>query len=429
MRSSLLTSAAAVLLVAIAGGLTGWFFFLRTHSEAIRAADSARGFSDTSIPGILGMGIAPTSGNAGVTPSGGIVASTSVASSTDTALASTTGADAKGAVPSTPQTPRLWHPAKTPIAGFGFVKAESGYVIRYAERATGYVYSADPWTGNIERLANTLTPKTQEAYFASSTVILRSFKDGALDTWRGEVGRTATSTALIGSSLGTGIGSLSIDTRTAQLFFVRTARGATEAVQTDGSGAKPAVLFSSPIGSWQALAVPGRRIVAQAPSDGVAGYAYELGKSGALTKLVGGIPGLTVLPRASSTAFLWSSARSGALSLFAQASFSAEPVAISLKTTTEKCVWGAGSGATAAFAYCAVPRVRAGGVSLDAWHQGALATEDAWWQIDTAAGATQALYASEDRPDVRSPQIDPEGRFIAYIDGRDSSLWVLRIVQ
>lgn len=429
MRTPFLASAAAVLLVAIAGGLTGWFFFLRTHTEAIRAADSARGFSDTSIPGILGMGIAPTSGNAGVTPMGGLASSTYAASSTAAigeADASSTRAD--GSVPSAPQTPRLWHAAKTPIAGFGFVKGENGPVIRYAERATGYVFSADPWTGAIERLANTLTPKTQEAYFASSTIILRSFKDGALDTWSGEVGRTATSTALVGSSIGTGIRSLSIDPQTRQIFFTRSAKGLTEAVQAAGDGTAPTVLFTSPLGSWQARAVVGRRIVTQSPSDGVPGYAYEIARSGALIKLAGGVPGLTVLTRASSTAFLWSSARAGTLSLFAQASAAADPVAISLRTTTEKCVWATGS-TSAAFAYCAVPRARAGGISLDAWHQGALTTEDSWWQIDTNAGATQALYASEDRPDVRQPQIDPSGRFIAFIDGRDSSLWVLRIVQ
>jgi hypothetical protein len=99
------------------------------------------------------------------------------------------------------------------------------------------------------------------------------------------------------------------------------------------------------------------------------------------------------------------------------------------KAIAEKCVWAPGAASASLFAYCAVPHTFSNSSFLDEWHQGVFFTEDTWWQIDAIAGATQALYASQDHPDVRNPQIDPSGKFIAFIDGRDSSLWVLRVVQ
>lgn len=419
MRTSLLASFAAVTMVAILGGLTGWYVYLHTHTQAIRAADTARGFSVGSFPGILGIG--GSSGNPGVTSLGNVAsnASTSTATSSEEAAV----------VAPTPQTPRLWHAAKAPVAGFGFVQGDHGYVLRYAERATGYVFSADPWSGAVERIVNTLRPKTEEAYFASSTVIMRSFQNGYLDTWSGTVGRSATTTALVGNSLGSAISALSLDGYTGTLFTLRAVAGGTEGVLAQPDGSKPRTLFSSTLRSWKPIVTPGHIVVEQLSSDDVQGYAYEINKDGSLSKIVGGLPGLMVLPRPSSSALLYSTSRAGSPALFARATATSTPAQLSLKTIAEKCVWAPGAASASLFAYCAVPHPFSNRSFLDEWHQGVFFTEDTWWQIDAVAGATQALYASQDHPDVRDPQIDPSGKFIAFIDGRDSSLWVLRVVQ
>ena len=417
MRSSLLASFAAVSLVAILGGLTGWYFYLRTHTQAIRSADTARGFSVGSLPGILGIGGSP--GNAGVTPLGSVGGSATTSATTE-AL--------DKPIIATPQTPRLWQVTKTPVAGFGFVEGDQGYVMRYAERATGYVFSADPWSGDIERLVNTLRPKTQEAYFSGSSVIMRSFQNGYLDTWSGTVGRSSTSTALVGTSLGGSIKALSLDERSDRMFYLRQTATGLEGLVTLPDGSKPRSVFSSSLTSWKPAAVTGRLVVTQSASDNVPGYSYEIGKGNALTKLAGNISGLMVLPRASSSALIYSSSQGGALSLYARTDFQTSPVRFSLKTIAEKCAWEPDS-TKGLFAYCAVPRAFSNPRFLDEWHQGAFFTEDTWWQVDASSGASQALFASEKHPDARNLQVDPSGRFIAFIDGTDSSLWVLRIVQ
>jgi len=158
------------------------------------------------------------------------------------------------------------------------------------------------------------------------------------------------------------------------------------------------------------------------------GGAYEMGKSG-LTLLMGPLPGLVVLPKASSTALLWSTSSGGTLSLSARSGPDATPIVFSLKTVASKCTWGSPRAINQNLVYCAVPRSLARGAFLDAWHQGRLHTVDAWWQLDTSSGASQALYAMEETLDVRNPQIDPGGTWIAFQDGRDESLWVLRIVK
>lgn len=431
MRTSLVGPIVAAILVAIVGGLAGWYFYLRTHESAIRSADSARGFTTGGglIGGMSGNTGNILSGDSGVSLPGGITPG-SVFSVIGMNGTSSEEANPDARATSTQiQTPRLWHVAKTPVAGFGFTTVDGTLTLRYAERATGNVFSADPISGTIQRLTNTLMPKTAQAYFAGGAVIERSLGDGVLTTFSGVVGRNATTSALVGVTLADDISFLSIDPATASLFYLRPTAAGTIGTVSKADGSAGTQVFSSLLSSWKPIIVPGHLVVEELSSDGVPGYAYEIGKGGTLSEIVGDVPGLQVLPRASSTALLWSSAGPGGISLYARAAASSSDQKLSLKTIADKCVWAPAGGASSIFAYCAVPRTLPPAGFLDLWHQGAYRSDDAWWQIDVGAGASQALYATEESPDVHDPQIDPSGRFIGFIDGRDSSLWVLRIVK
>lgn len=432
MRIPYAQTIATALLVSIVGGLAGWYVYIRTHTNAIQSSDKARGFS---VGGVFGNnsggatqnildgapGITVGSNPIGVTGNGAIGSTTNPLSTGDT-VGTTSPARER-----VPETPRLWQAVKTPIAGFGFVQTESGISLRYVERATGYVFSADPWTGSVERLSNTLMPKTHEAFFAGDVVIERRIDNGALVTFSGSIARSATSTTLHGAPLEKNIQSLSLNPFTRTVFFLRPTPSGTEGVVAQADGSKQSVVFTSTLRGWKPIDVQGRRVVVQRPSDGVIGAAYEIEKSGGLTPIVEPAAGLMVLPRASSTSLLWSTAIEGRLSVFAKTA-GQNPVSFALSTVADKCAWAPiHSGAHTA--YCAVPRTSASSEFLQAWYQGALHTEDTWWLLDTSSGASQALYASEEAVDVRDPQVDPSGKWIAFTDGKDESLWVLRIVK
>lgn len=427
MRTSLATGIAAALIVTVLGGFMGWYAYLRTHASQIQAADTARGFTTgAKFFGLGGSGAPATSDESqssstflGSTFLGSLLAggSQAVSDSTSTPLATSSPA----------KTPRLWRAAKTPIAGFGFTYNNTAK-IRYVERATGYIFETDPWTGEVSRLTNTLNPKTQEAFFPSDTIIERSLGENGITTRSGTVGRSATSSAYLSTTLAANIRALAAYPALSSILYVQQSGSGSDVVSAAADGSQAKVLFSSPLVGWSPILVPGHTVIAQFASDGVPGSAYDIRKDGSLAALVSNIPGLMVLPRASSTALLWSTADGRSLTLFARTSDTASAATLSLKTVAAKCVWAPQSGSSM-FAYCAVPHALPAGAFLDPWHQGALFTSDAWWQIDVGAGATQALYADENDIDVRDPQIDESGRFIAFLNGRDGSLWVLRIVQ
>lgn len=434
MRSSLVTGIAAVLLVTILGGLAGWYAYLRTHATAIRASDTARGF--TSGADFLGLGSGGTSAggilsaNPGVTSGVGDSSATSSSSATSTSrvdtlsdsLSATGEAVFSAATP--PTTPRFWKAGKTPVAGFAFVTVNGHPLLQYVERATGNIFSMDPWSGNTERLTNTLHPKTAEAYFADSAVIERSLSEKGIETVTGTIGRTATTSAYIFSALENNILSAAANPSLNGILYVRPNGSGSDIVMAAADGSRQKVIYSSPLSNWKTFLIPGHTIIAQRPGDGIPGYAFEVTKNG-LKRILGDIPGLEILPRASSTALIWSSSSAEGTRLFTQPNATSTAVQVSLRTYAEKCAWAPQDGSLTA--YCAVPHGALPRGFLDQWHQGASFTSDAFWQVDASAGSSQALYTSDDDVDVRNPQVDQTGTFLAFINGRDDSLWVLRI--
>ena len=70
---------------------------------------------------------------------------------------------------------------------------------------------------------------------------------------------------------------------------------------------------------------------------------------------------------------------------------------------------------------------------LDDWYKGLLHTSDTFYEIDAAAASTTQIYDpsgdTNAQFDVEDMSVDPSGQFLAFINARDMSLWVLRIVQ
>lgn len=190
----------------------------------------------------------------------------------------------------------------------------------------------------------------------------------------------------------------------------------------DGSGQKR--VFESGIVGWRPYWLSdGRIILAQNPAYNIGGYAYALESDGSLTPLIRNVPGLTILPRTSSQVFLYGTAADNTLTLHVQ-KVAGESLLLPIKTVTDKCVWAPGK---KLIAYCAVPQKLGIGDFLINWLQGRIHTSDTWWKIDAESGTTEIFFTSENMIDVVRPVIDESGTYIAFMNGVDASLWVLRI--
>ena len=409
------TAFALIILLLIA--LAWWYFFLRAREASLAAADAGRGRA----------GSAPTfSGSTGSTYS-------NVAQS----FAGETGGG--GQVAGTP--PRLWEVSAAPSAGMGFTGSGASTRLRFVERSSGYVLEADPATGSLVRLTNTLVPRVYEALIApDGNVIERTVDDaGAATTLYGVVtpapAASSSPDTLVITQLPGGIRSVVFSGTGRQVAYIAPGgNGGTVLMRaelggTSAQGGKLTQLLSSGMAGWRlAWLRDGRIILAQAASDGVLGYAYTVEAGGALTPLARAALGLTVLAQASSSALVFGQTNEGSLLLFGQVDQKSTPVPLPIRTVADKCVWGPGKSLVA---YCAVPRQAPGPGYLDRWYRGEVHTADAWWQVDVSAGSATALAAPDANTplDVENPMMDADGNYIAFLNAADKSLWLLRVAQ
>ena len=409
----------AILVIAL-GALAGWYYFLRGAEEQTSVADTARGYGST----------APSfEGSTG---------------STYANIVSTLGQEVNA---TTTSNSRLWEVSEVPVAGFGWVGNSTEPSLYFVERSSGYVFEADTNGRNVSRLTDTLRPKTYEALISNDGSILeRSVDDsGNLLTFAGVIGTstdadaTSTTDSLQGADLPDGIHSIAADVNSDELFYTISQPSGVSLVSTNWNGTKETNLFSSPIAGWRLIAPgDGSVVLLQDPLDAAEGYAYRVQKGGTLSLLAQG-PGLTLLPRAASTALIFGTSLDGALSLFAQTSAQASPSPLSIQTVADKCAWAPTSPEASQgkpddlIAYCGVPETIPSQQFLDDWYKGIVHTSDEFYEVDASAASTTLLYDpsgdTNAKLDVEDPVVDPSGQDIAFINAADQSLWVLRIAQ
>jgi len=484
----------AGIIVLILGGLTGWYVFLRTQTNRTAAQDSARGFGSAAPVGNAGSGAGTSAGGTGNTY-GGIGGSNSgslspagpggTGSATDAYVSPTSqtfssaagtgffsrvwrsifGSGTGVSLPpdaaslfgqsgtstltsqastepvTAPRPPQLWHVHGKPVAGLGFIGSGGNGRLRFVERSSGYVFEAEPVSGNVTRLTNTLMPKIYEAVVTGNGRVIERSLDSAGDisTFVGStsvaVATSGTASAsLTGVSLDKNILRITTDPRTGSLFYLVEDERGVSGMRSDWNGARKTKLFSSVITHWRPQWLSdGRIILTQAALDDAPGYAYELKSDGTLSPLLRAVPGLTVLPRPSggagaSGSLLWGQSEGGTLSLFAQVNSSATAVTIPLKTVADKCVWSLERNPVA---YCGVPQTPPAPGFLDRWYRGVFHSSDAIWRVDASAGTAELIYTppSGTSLDVENPAVDSDGNYIAFMNAADKSLWLLRILK
>ena len=413
-RSSFTYIALALVLVLMMG-LLGWYIVLKRQAQSINNTATARGFN-TGVPSFQGAQ-GSTLGN----------------------IAAGLGGTAPNAAPAGKEAPRLWHVQATPSAGLGFLNGATTS-LRIMERSTGYLYDATPQTSAVVRVTNTLVPKVYAARFTNNRDVTAWITDrGVPAAFVGKV-NTATSSdglsSLSISALGKGI----LDIVPAPylpeiLTLVDDAKGGSVLIRSHLDTTKPQSIFTSPLSGWNVHWLSdGRITLSQKAATGVTGSAYQINK-GVLSPIAENLPGLTILPKASSTAVLIGT-DAGVLDVSVRISDNASTIVLPVKTLPEKCVWAPSSATSTKsvaplVVYCAVPSAVSSEHFVDDWYRGVLHTSDSWWRIDASAGTATLLVSPESefdvRLDVENPIIDDTGEYIGFDNAIDQSPWLLKI--
>jgi hypothetical protein len=330
----------------------------------------------------------------------------------------------------------LFRLTETPVAGaVAFTKSTSTTMVRYAERATGHIYEVNPATLKKVRLTNQTLPKIYEAHFRSDgqAVLLRSLREDS----DAVENLSLTLTPPTGTSTDA-LYKVSATTLRGDIDSVSTGAGNTLFYSLNDSGAIVSsafnntalrTLLTSPFKGWR-LAGNGSALVAYPKASFQApGFAYSINTSnGAMTKLLGPLPGLAVIPDSTGTRLLYSYARSGQVVTEAKNLQTKAVITILPGTLAEKCAW---SIRDKGLLYCGSPINNPGAQDIDNWYQGRVVFSDRLWRFDANSEIAQVLFEPKTvfdlDIDVYEPKLSPLEDYLVFINKRDLSLWALKI--
>lgn len=330
---------------------------------------------------------------------------------------------------SAPQS-KLFEISSAPVAGFVSFAKNGFTIVRFADRATGHIFDVDPTTLEKTQISNDTLPKVYEAVFNAdgSRVVFRSLENDS-DTIKSDlltlIPPSASSTQDIYSisktALQDNINEL-VGLKNA-VFFTRSDSNSVYSAGFDNKA--PKSLLSIPFTSWRLSPYGNSLLVYTKASSKELGYAY-LVNGGSLTKVLGPLNGLVVLPSADGTNLLYSYLDSGN-HLKVKNQKTGVSVEITPDTLAEKCVW---SIKQTNLVYCAVPDSVSGN-EPDSWYQGSTHFADQIWRFDANSPFTDLLADSKKDSSETIDAIDlalsPNEDYLFFINKNDLTLWALKL--
>lgn len=353
--------------------------------------------------------------------------------------------------------PRLYELHKVPVAGAGLFEAGRGadhaVSARYIERGLGHIYETPLATLIEARISNETHSGLAEALWGNGgkTVVIRFIGDS-------DFGTIIKSSIL---NLGDTIFSFARGTSTVpvsefikmeevflpdyipflataedgadKLFYLENgADASTGSVASFKDVANVSKIFNSSFTEWLPQ-FPSQKLatVTSKPSANVPGHLFFIDtKTKSLTKVLGGINGLTTLTSHEGKFVLYSETRGNVprLSIYDTAKKTARE--IPLNTLSEKCAW---SFKNATIAYCAVSQTISSGTYPDDWYQGQASFSDAIWMIEAETGRIQKVMTPSDYNapdlDIINPTLSLDDSYFLFMNKISGTPWVYRTVD
>lgn len=350
--------------------------------------------------------------------------------------------------------PRLYELHKEPVAGVGFFETGKGtshtLSARYIERGLGHIYETSLYTFVESRIVNETRSRISEALWGNGgkSVVIRFFDEklGVIKTRIINIGSPLVSHAQSTSTQDFLDGFLKTEEvylpdyipfmatseeGADKLFYLEnSASSASGSTATFKSGASK--IFASTFTEWLPQ-FPNQNLVTLTtrPSANIPGHMFFLDtKTKALTKVLGGINGLTTLTNHDGKFILYSETQNKLpeLSLYDYEEKTSRPLYI--QTIPEKCAWGMKE---IKVLYCALPQKFAPMEYPDQWYQGLSSFSDELWRIDTEAGTIKKILtpSSLGAPalDIVNPVLSSDDQHLLFMNKVSGTPWVYSIVE
>jgi len=294
--------------------------------------------------------------------------------------------------------------------------------VRYVDRASGNVYRFRLKERTLERITNLTLPGIQEAVWASdgSRAFLRFLST--------EAGGTRLETYALsaegedGYFLEPNLSDVVVNGTSSILSVLPSSNGAV-GTRASLTGTNPVTVFQTQLSSLKVHRAGETSAAHTKASALIPGYAFSISRTGEFTRILGPLPGLTILPSPSGTRFLYTYRDNGVLRLGFLDTETNETVALPVSTLSEKCVWGSSSTKV----YCAVPRAVSGTLPDD-WYLGVVQTSDRIWEIDLttrlAALTFDPSVLADADIDAVALTLDAKNEVLVFTNRDDGSLWL-----
>jgi hypothetical protein len=294
--------------------------------------------------------------------------------------------------------------------------------VRFIDRASGNIYSYVVHARTLTRRSNKTLPGIQEASWtpSGSMAFVRFLTTNATD---GEhIGTYAL--PLDGNNgyfLEQDLAEARVSSTTGLFTLLTSTTGSVGTIaKIDGSS--PRTLFTSLISSLVVYPAGNTYFAHTKASSATYGYGFQI-NGNSFSRILGPLPGLTLLPSPSGKSLLYSYIDNGTQRLAVINTVNHTATALPLATLTEKCTW-----ADEGTVYCGVPTNVGTGTLPDDWYQGAVSFTDRIWRIDMNARVATLVVDPKEVAKVSIDAIDltvdAKKDVLTFMDKKTGSLWL-----
>lgn len=298
--------------------------------------------------------------------------------------------------------------------------------IQYIERESGNVYTYGAHARTLTRLSNKTLPGILEASWLSdgSLAFVRFIQKSGTEERVNTYALPASGEG--GYFLSQSLSQVATKGTTTLATLVSTSEGSSVSISTPTGGGLR-TLFTSSLSSLRLAFLGSNYLATTKGSAKSEGYAFFVdGKTGAFTRALGPLQGLSTLPSPSGRLVLYSYLDRGKLALGVLDVTTHIATRLPLSTLPEKCVWSSDDTSL----YCGVPLTLPGTLPDD-WYQGATQFSDRLWKIDMSNRvATLVLDPKEAggvTVDIVSLTIDRTSDVLGFINRTDHLLYVYNL--
>lgn len=297
--------------------------------------------------------------------------------------------------------------------------------LRYTEKATGHIYQMTLNTKTVNKISNSTIPSIHEAFFNNdaSTIIYRylSEDESTINTYMATLGKDT------GEFLPSDIIDLSISPDKNNFFYLIKNSDKVIGVTKSFNESKINQVFSSPFTEWLSQWISNQKIyLTTKASWSTEGSLFSLNTiDGSLTKVFGGVAGLTTLANNDGSLILYSVSTSAGprLGVFNINNHTTED--LNVYGLPEKCIWTKDNISI----YCALPKTITGTQFPDSWYQGLVSFDDYFVKIDTNTNdiSTIANSTSENEIPVDATKLflSEKEDHLFFTNKKDYTLWSL----